>query len=146
MKTLLAVATIVAGLGLAPAALAAGGTARTAQADTSTAAPNPYQNTGSASAALQGYTTSGPDGDCRTAAADTSTALPNPYRNTGSASAALQGYTTSGAGTQLASAGSGGSNFNWGDAGIGAAGAIGAALILIGLSLVALRRRGRLAV
>ena len=60
MKTLLAAATIIAGLALAPAALAGNSTGHTAQSDTSTALPNPYQNTGSASAALQGYTTSGP--------------------------------------------------------------------------------------
>jgi hypothetical protein len=151
MKTLLAAATIIAGLALAPAALAGNSTGHTAQSDTSTALPNPYQNTGSASAALQGYTTRGLDSDCRAEQASTSKTVPNPYANTGSASAALQGYTTRGATrsatvTLLATAGSSGSTFDWGDAGIGAAGAIGAVLILIGLSLVALRRRGRLAV
>jgi hypothetical protein len=144
MKTLLAGA-IIAILGLAPAALAANGTSRTAQNDTSPAPPNPYQNTGSAAAALQGYTTSGPDGDCPTAQVDTSMTAPDQSRNTGSASAALQGYTTSGASTPLATGESSENSFNWGDAGIGAVGAIGAALILIGLSLVSLRRRGRLA-
>jgi hypothetical protein len=144
MKTLLAAATIIAALGLTSAALAADRTGRTAQNDTSTAPANPYQNTGSASAALQGYTTNGPDGDCRTAQNDATAALSN--QNTGSAAAALQGYTTSGAGTLLGTGGSSGNGFDWGDAGIGAAGAIGTALFLIGLSLVALRRRGRLAV
>jgi hypothetical protein len=138
MKNLLAAATIVAGLTLSPAALAAG----------SGPGGNGYQNTGSASAALQGYTTSGPDGDCAT---EQDTFLPNSSQSTGSASADLQGYTTRGgptqvAVTQLASRASSGNIFNWGDAGIGAAGAIGAALIAIGVSLVALRRRGRLAV
>jgi hypothetical protein len=36
--------------------------------------------------------------------------------------------------------------FQWGDAGIGASAAIGAVLILLGASLVLLRKRGRLAV
>jgi hypothetical protein len=157
MKNLLAAATIVVSLGLAPAAFATPygaqgyrslsdtpiGNARTAQADTSMSAPNTYQNTGSASAALQGYTTSG----LSMAQADTSMSAPNPYQNTGSASAALQGYTTSGnGGTPVAIVATGGGSFNWGDAGIGAAGAIGTTLILIGGSLVVLRRRSRLAV
>jgi hypothetical protein len=79
--------------------------------------------------------------------ADASTAEANPYQTTGSASAALQGYTTSRPGSSPVTivATGGGSSFNWGDAGIGAAGAIGVALVLIGGSLVALRRRNRLA-
>jgi hypothetical protein len=173
MKNLLAAATIVASLALPSAALATpngpqgyqsiidtlGANARTAQVDTSATAPNRYQNTGSALAALQGYTTSGP--------AVTEAKPPNPYQNTGSASAALQGYTTSGPGvtegtllgyrsitdTPVGNGGNpvaivvtGGGSFDWGDAGIGAAGAIGMTLVLIGGSLAVLRRRSRLAV
>jgi len=143
MKTLLAAVTIVASLALAPAALATPNEPQSYGIDTSTTAPNPYQNTGSSSAALQGYTTSGP----RTAQADTSTTAPNPNQNTGSSSAALQGFTTSGpAGTHVAIVATGGGSFNWGDAGIGAVGAIGLTLVLIGGSLVVLRRRSRPAV
>jgi len=124
MKNLLAAATIVAILALAPAALA-----------------TPY--------GPQGYRsiTDTPGGNARTAQADTSTTAPNAYQNTGSASAALQGYTTSGpARTHVAIVATGGSGFNWGDAGIGAVGAIGMTLVLIGGSLVVLRRRSRPAV
>src|SRR3954471_18319810 len=86
MKTLLA-AAMIAIVGLAPAPLAASGTGRTARNDAPTAPANLARNTGSASAALQGYTTSGPDRDCPTAEVDTSTTAPNPSRNTGTASA-----------------------------------------------------------
>ena len=51
-----------------------------------------------------------------------------------------------GGGTPLAGVASGGQSFNWGDAGIGATGAIGMALVLIGGSLVVLRKRDRLAI
>ncbi len=69
----------------------------------------------------------------------------NPYQNTGSSSAAFQGYTTSGPSvTQVTPQGVNG--FDWTDAGIGAAGGLGTALVLIGGSLVVLRKRGRLAV
>jgi hypothetical protein len=51
-----------------------------------------------------------------------------------------------GSGAPLAGVASDGQSFNWGDAGIGAAGAIGTALVLIGGSLVVLRKRGRLAI
>jgi hypothetical protein len=94
MKNLLAAATIVGILALAPAALAAGN--------------DPYRNTGSSSAALQGYTTSGPP-----------VGLAEPQGSNG---------------------------FDWTDAGIGAASGLGTALVLIGGSLVVLRKRGRLAV
>jgi hypothetical protein len=81
MKNLLAAATIVGILALAPAALAAGN--------------DPYQNTGP------------PVG------------LAEPQGSNG---------------------------FDWTDAGIGAASGLGTALVLIGGSLVVLRKRGRLAV
>jgi hypothetical protein len=97
MKNLLAAAMIVGILALTPAALAAG-----------SGPPNPYQNTGSASATLQGYTTSGP----RVRQAE-------PQRL---------------------------NDFDWTDAGIGAASGLGTALVLIGISLVVVRRRGQLAV
>jgi hypothetical protein len=143
MKNLIAAATIVASLGLAPVALAAGLGPEGARADTSTTAPDRNQSTGSASAALQGYTTSGPG----MAQANTSTPIPDRNQSTGSASAALQGYTTSGpGGTPVTIVATGGSSFNWGDVGIGAAGAIGMTLVLIGIGLVVLRRRSRLAV
>jgi hypothetical protein len=97
MKNLLAAAMIIGTLALTPAALAAGN-----------GPPSPYQNTGSASATLQGYTTSGP----RVKQAE-------PQRL---------------------------NDFDWTDAGIGAASGLGTALALIGVSLVVLRKRGRLAV
>jgi len=50
------------------------------------------------------------------------------------------------AGAPVTGVTAGGNSFNWGDAGIGAAGAIGTALVLIGGSLVVLRKGGRLAV
>ena len=51
-----------------------------------------------------------------------------------------------GSGAPLAGVASSGQTFNWGDAGIGAAGAIGTALVLIGGSLVVLRKRDLLAI
>lgn len=56
-----------------------------------------------------------------------------------SASAAVQGYTTGGGGSaRVTIVATGGGSFDWGAAGIGAAVAIGVALVLIGGSLVVL--------
>jgi hypothetical protein len=142
MKNVLAAAAILVSLALASAALADGPQGhRDYRADTAVA--NPYQNTGSASAALQGYTTSGP----RTPQTDPATTDTNRNQNTGSASAALEGYTTSGpSSTPVTVVATGGRSFDWGYAGIGAAAAIGVALVLVGGSLVVLRRRNRLAI